>query len=512
MSDISSNNKRIAKNTVMLYIRMFVTMCISLYTSRVILQTLGVEDYGVYNVVGGFVTMFGILTTSLSASISRFVTVELGKGDIERQRVVFSTSIKIQLLMSLIIIVVAECVGTWFIMNQMQIPEGRLAAAQWVFHCSIISFVISLLTVPFSATIIAHEHMSAVAYIGILDAILKLSIVYILTIVPIDKLIFYAILMVTVHLLVFIIYVIYSKHKFSNSIGHSKFDKKTFKEMWGFAGWSFLGNSAYIFNTQGVNMVMNVFFGVVVNAARGIANQIDSVISQFANNFTIAFRPQITKLYAAGEKTEAFILACRGAKFSFLLMYMIALPIILEINQILHIWLGTPPENSAKFAVWAILASLTTTLGNPLLTLINANGDIKKYQIYITLVGFLPFPLTWIAYKLGGSVILAYVIYFIVYYILVYVRLWLVHEKTGIPYSLYLREAVLRTHLVAIIALILPLSITMFIEPSIIRLLVTFVVSVLSNIIACILIGFTKNERKAIFAKIENIFEKITKR
>ena len=509
MSDISSNNKRIAKNTVMLYIRMLLVMGVSLYTSRVILSTIGIEDYGIYNVVGGFVSMFSIITSSITVSISRFITIELGKGDLEKLRMVFQTSLRIQLIISFIIIILTEAVGIWFLYNKMQIPEGRHDAAQWVLHCSILTFAISLLTVPYRSSIVAHEKMSVYAYISILEVFLKLGIVYLLYISSHDRLVLYAILMLIVSIVLALIYVVYCRHNFKECSGKSHTDSTTFRNMWGFAGWSFLGNSAYILNTQGVNMIMNIFFGVIVNAARGIANQVDSAVSQFSSNFTVAINPQIMKSYAIGNKQEAFLLTCRGAKFSFMLMYLIALPIILEADQILHLWLGTPPDNSAKFVIWTVLASLINTIGHPLLTLVNASGDIKKYQIYITLFGFAPFPLTWIAFKLGATVIWAYIIYFCIYYVLAYVRLWLVHNKTGIPYSLFLREAILRTHIVALISLILPFLVIRFCEPSIIRLSITTIVSVLSCAITMFIIGLTTNERKAILTKIENIIHKL---
>jgi O-antigen/teichoic acid export membrane protein len=476
-------------------------MCISLYTSRVILQSLGVEDYGVYNVVGGFVTMFGILTTSLSASISRFVTVELGKGDIERQRVVFSTSIKIQLLMSLIIIVVAECVGTWFIINQMQIPEGRLAAAQWVFHCSIISFVISLLTVPFSATIIAHEHMSAVAYIGILDAILKLSIVYILTIVPVDKLIFYAILMVCVHLLICIIYVIYSKHKFPNSIGHSKFDGKTFKEMWGFAGWSFLGNSAYIFNTQGVNMVMNVFFGVVVNAARGIAMQVTSAAQQFATSFTTALNPQITKSFAAGDREYSFKLVFQGAKLSYFLLLLVSLPLILEASTILNFWLGIVPDYSVIFVQLVLVYGLSESISYTMVTLMLATGNIRNYQIIVGGCQMLNFPLSYVILKLGSPPEYTFVVSICVAILCLFLRLIMLNRMVKLPIGHFLHRVALKCFLVTLVAFILPSLVVIYNEPSFLRLLLTGFVSVFSVMFFALTLGCSANERKFILNK-----------
>lgn len=508
MPDYAANNKRIAKNTLLLYMRMFLMMGISLYTSRVVLNTLGVEDYGVYNVVGGFVAMFGIFTSSLSGAISRFITVELGKGDLQRLRDVFSTSVKVQLIMSLAVAIFGETVGLWFMNTQMQIPDGREVAAEWVLHCSILSFIVSLINVPFNSTIIAHERMSAFAYISILEAVLKLGIVYLLMLMGFDKLICYAILMLVVQILLRLVYWIYCRQKFSETRGHSTFDKHLFGELWSFAGWNLLGNGAYVLNTQGVNMVMNVFFGVVVNAARGIANQVNGAVQQFVNNFMMALNPQITKSYATGDKQTAFTLACRGAKFSYLLTFCLALPIMIEADQILTLWLGTPPEESASYVIWTLLASITTVTGQPLLTLQMAHGDIKKYQLFITLFGFAPFPLTWIGYLLGAPAIWAFVIYFIVYYILIYVRMWLVHGKTGLPYAMYFREVIGRTHLVSAISVILPLALVILMPASIYRLILSCVVCVFSTVTTSYFIGLTSSERATIYSHIRKIFKK----
>lgn len=508
MKDSVSNNRRIAKNALLLYMRMFFLMGITLYTSRVVLNTLGVEDYGVYNVVGGFVAMFGILTSSLSGAISRFITVELGKGDLQRLRDVFSTSVQVQLVMSLVIAFLGEVIGIWFMNNYMQIPEGREIAARWVLHCSIFSFIVSLINVPFNSSIIAHERMSAFAYISILEAALKLGIVYLLLLSGFDKLIFYAILMLTIQILLTSIYCFFCRRNFSETRGKSTFDKHLFREMWCFAGWNLLGNGAYVLNTQGVNMVMNVFFGVVVNAARGIANQVNGAVQQFVYNFMVALSPQITKSYAIGDTQTAFTLACRGAKVSYLLMFCLALPIMMEAGQILSLWLGTPPDESVSYVIWTLLASITTVTGQPLMTLQMAHGDIKKYQICMTIFGFAPFPLSWIGYLLGAPAVWAFIIYFVVYYILIYVRIWLVHGSTGLPYSMYLHEVIGRTHLVSAISVILPLVWVFFIPPSISRLLLSCVLCILSAGITSFYVGLTSGERIAILAQVKKITNK----
>lgn len=286
-------------------------MLITLYTSRVILEHLGVDDYGIYNVVGGVVAMFSVISSALSSSISRFITFELGKGDIKRLTTIFSTSVNIQLGLSAIILLIGETVGIWFINNKMNIPADRLVAANWVLQCSLLTFCINLISVPYNSSIIAHEKMSAFAYISIFEATLKLLICYILIISPIDKLILYSLLMLAVALLIRLVYGFYCARNFEECRYHIVDDKKILREMTGFASWSFFPNVAWIFNTQGVNILINLFFGVALNAARGIASQVESAVMMFVRYFTTALNPQITKYYASGEKEQMFLLIMR---------------------------------------------------------------------------------------------------------------------------------------------------------------------------------------------------------
>lgn len=512
MPDTTTNNKRIAKNTILLYIRMIVLMLIGLFTSRVILQALGIEDYGINSVIAGFLSMFGIITSSMSKAISRFITVELGRGQLVRLKQVFSTSITVQLFMGILIVVLIETFGMWFVTTQMQIPNGREMAAQWCLHCATLTSFISLMNIPFNSAIVAHEKMSAFAYMTILDAILKLAICYAIYISPIDKLVTYSILGVCVSIITTSIYWIYCLRKFEETSFSFHFDKSLFKEMWGFAGWNLFAQTAWILNTHGINMLMNIFFGVVVNAARGVAVQVNGIIQNFVNNFMMALNPQITKSYAAGDKETAFRLACRGCRFSFYIMYFLALPIMIESHQILDLWLGTPPKQADAFVVWTILSTLATLLGNTMVTLQMAHGDIKKYQIWITIFGCLPFPLTWLVFKCGAPSIVAYYIYVAVYWGLIFVRYYLVHEKTGIPAKMYLFDVVGKTHLVAFLAAILPFGLFLLMPETILRLLLVGVVSVLSSTIVIYLLGIDHSERQFIQGKMALINSKFHKK
>ena len=338
MSDTSTNNKRIAKNTLLLYVRMLFMMAVSLYTSRVILNALGVEDYGIYNVVGGVVAMFSIISGSLSAAISRFITFELGKGDIDKLKKTFSAAVTIQLLLSLIIVILIESVGVWFLNFKMTIPSDRMAAANWVLQFSIVTFVINLVSVPYNATIIAHERMSAFAYISILEAVGKLAIAFLIMVSPIDRLVFYAILMCGVAVIVRLTYGYYCKRHFSECRYSFRWDKEILVKMFGFAGWNFIGASSAILRDQGGNIVINLFYGPAVNAARGIAMQVNGAVTGFVSNFMTALNPQITKSYAAGDRAYMMTLIYQGARLSFYMLLLLSLPVFLNTHYILVIW------------------------------------------------------------------------------------------------------------------------------------------------------------------------------
>ena len=492
------NNKRIAKNTMLLYLRMFILMGISLYTSRITLQYLGIDNFGIYNVIGGIVVMFSILSTSMTTAISRYITVELGKSDFKRLKLIFSTTLNVQLSLAMIIFMLGEIVGLWFITNKMSIPEGRIIAAQWSLHCALGTFIIGLLSIPYNSIIVAYEKMSIFAYISLLEAALKLCVSFSLIISPFDKLKTYAVLLLVSQLIIQIIYIIYCKIKFKECHYSFCFEKDIFKSLWAFAGWNLLGNGATILNNQGINLIMNIFFGVVLNAARGIANQVNNTVQQFVNNFTMALNPPIIKSYAAGDKTYSFDLACKGAKYSYSLMLIISIPILMESNQILELWLVTPPKDSSIFLNWTIVTSLAGIVGQSLVTLILANGNIKRFQIIFAIIGFLPFPLSWIFFYFGFSALSAFIINFICYYILIYVRLWLAHNITGIKYSLYFKEVLIRIHLTTFISSIFPFMVISYMTPSFYRLIISCIVSITSVCFSVYFLILNKNEQNSI--------------
>ncbi len=505
MSQTSDNNKRIAKNTILLYFRTLIVMVIAFYTSRVVLTTLGVEDYGIYNVVGGIVTMFSVLSGSLSSSISRFMTFELGTGNIRRLKTIFSTGVNIQVGMSVCIVIIAEVVGVWFLNAKMNIPMERLDAANWVFQCAIFTFVLNLLSVPYNAAITAHEKMSAFAYISVLDVSLKLLIVCMLAVSPFDRLKTYAVLLLCEGVLIRLIYGFYSKRHFEECTYHFVFDKPLLKEMTGFAGWNFFGNGAYLLNTQGVNILMNMYFGVAVNAARGVATQVDTAMKQFVNNFTTAVNPQITKYYAHGDLQYMHKLMCRSAKFSAFLMLFFAVPVVLETQTILAIWLKNVPEYAAIFLQWIVISSFVdSVLSNCLYTAMLATGNIKRYQIIVTCVGCLVFPLSWIAFAIGMEPQVAYIIYFIIYTILLFVRLWLLKDMVKLPVKMYVREVLCKVIPVMAIAFAVPSLLCLTMHEGLARLIALCAVSVVVTAATEYRLGLSAQERNFFAEKMYN--------
>ena len=504
MSDQSGNNKRIAKNTLLLYLRTIFLMLITLYTSRVILDQLGVDDYGIYNVVGGFVAMFSVISSALSSSISRFITFELGRGDIKRLTTIFSTSVNIQLGLCSIILVLGEAIGIWFVNTRMNIPPDRIIAANWVFQCSILTFCINLISVPYNSCIIAHEKMSAFAYISILEAALKLLICYMLIVSPVDKLIAYSLLMLFVAILIRFVYGLYCARNFEECKYRICYEKEIVKEMTGFAGWSFFPNVAWIFNTQGVNILINLFFGVALNAARGIASQVESAVLMFVRNFTTALNPQITKYYANGDKENMFLLMCRGTKFTYFLTLLMVLPLFLETEYVLQLWLKEVPTHTVIFVQLSIIGSIINNIGNTCYTACQATGNIKRYSIVVTTVGFLVFPLTWLGFKLGLPVESTYMIYILVYICVSIACMLMTRWLLQFPLSMFLRKALLPMVSTTVLSAILPVLLCTHMQSSFIRFLVICIVSVLSTCVVIYIIGLTQGEKDLLNKKIFN--------
>lgn len=504
MEKESSKNRRIAKNTIALYIRTLATMGIGLYTSRIILNALGIDDFGIYNVVGGVVAMFSIISASLSQSISRYLTFELGKENMEQLKSIFSTSINIQIIMSFIIIILAETIGTWFLNNKLNIASDRLYAANWVLQFSILSFIVTLISVPYNAAIIAHEKMKAFAYVGILEASLKLIIVLALYFSPIDKLITYAFMLFLVSCVIRFIYGKYCKKHFEECRYKFILDRKLFNSMSKFAGWNFISSTMYILNTQGVNIISNLFFGVGINAARGIAIQVDSITKIFINNFTTAVKPQIIKSYSSGEIDYNAKLICKSTKFSYFLMMFFALPFVFETETILHLWLKTYPVYAPNFVRLTMILTLIGLLSDLLYTNIMAIGKLKKYMITETCISAMIFIVSYILFYLGFSPIVPYVIFIIVYAILIIVRLLFLNKIQQFSISLYFKETLYPVIIVSLLSIIIPVIIKTLLSSSIINSLLIILSCIISICINIYIVGLKAEERNFVNEKIKN--------
>ncbi|MGM9839001.1 MAG: polysaccharide biosynthesis protein [Sodaliphilus sp.] len=406
-----TSNKRIAKNTLMLYIRMFISMLVGLYTSRVVLATLGVEDYGIYGVVGGVVGMMGFLNASMSGATSRFLTFELGKGDKERLAKTFSSALIVHIGIAIVVLILAETVGLWFLSNKLNIPAERMQAAHWVYQLSILSAMFGITQVPYNAAIIAHEKMDVYAYVEILNVSLKLLIVYLLCIGNFDKLILYASLMLAVSILIMMVYRIYAIRQFPEAHFHWIWDKTYLRPLLSFSGWDLYGNACVIARQQGTNFLINIFYGVVFNAASGIATTVQGTISGLAFNIILAFRPQIIKQYAKGNVEEMSKLVGNAVCFTTILFGCMSIPLILETHYIMKAWLGVIPEKSEIFCQILLIASFLGLLNNIWNTCIHATGKIKEISIFSGTFFLISLPIIYVVFQFKAPVESAYLVF-----------------------------------------------------------------------------------------------------
>ena len=502
------SSARLMKNTILLYFRMVLMMCINLYTYRIVLHTLGVEDYGIYNVVGGVVVMFSFLTDSMTASTQRFLTFELGAGDKQRLHEVFVTSIHIHFIISLMIIVLGETIGLWFLNEKMVIPPERMTAAYWCFHLSIFTAVLDVLSYPYISAIIAHEKMKSFAYIAILDAILKLLLVYLLLVFDYDRLILYAILYAGEKLLLRSVYNIYCLRNFEECKYRWFFEKSLFREMASFAGWKLLGSMAYVFYTQGLNLLLNVFFGPVANAARAAASQAQEAVGRFSGNIQTAINPQITKTYASGQTEEMHHLIYKGFRLIFFILLIICLPLIVETPAVLGLWLIEVPEGSVTFLRFLLVTLLVQRCYGVLITAVSATGNIKKYQITMGALTLTIVPIAYIILKLGGSPWSVFAVQLIIVVISNIVILGVILPIIKMELKDLLRYALMRCALVTVLSLIIPFAIKMIFEPCLIVSILNIILTVVCTILLCLIFGLESEERCQMENKIKSIMVK----
>lgn len=504
----SDNNKRIAKNTLLLYFRMLFLMFIGLFTSRINLQSLGVDNFGIYNVVGGVVAMFSVLTGSLSVAISRDITFEIGRGDKEKLSKVFSSAVTIQIFMSVIVVLIAEVAGVWFLNNKMVIPTDRLDAANWVLQFSIVSFVLTLISVPYNACIIAHEKMSAFAYITIYEAIMKLLIAYSVFVTPIDKLITYAGLLLFLSFSMRIIYGFYCSRKFEECHYRFVFDKDLLKHMGGFAGWTMFGNLAYVGYSQGLNILLNLFFGPSVNAARGVAMQVNEKVSSFCTNFQMALNPQITKSYAANDLKRMHTLIFASSKYSFFLLLLLSLPIMIETKSILYYWLGNYPDHAIWFVRLIFMVLLVDATANPLTIAAQANGNIKKYQIIVGTILLLIVPLAYFALKMGYQPEAVFVVHLIIVLLAQSVRLVMISGMIYLSVKEYFEKVVLRIVAVVCTSIVVPTVLHFYLSNNFLTMMLVCLISCISVLVCIYLFGLSISEKHKIVIKINNFIHR----
>lgn len=505
MSEAIHDNRRIARNTLALFFRMVVLMLISLYTSRVILQALGVTDFGIYNVVGGFVSMFAIISSTMSSSISRYLTVAMGKGDGANLARIFSTSVNVTYIICIALIVILESFGLWFVNCKLNIPDGRMVAANWVFQISILTFVIDVISLPYTALVVAHERMTAFAYIGIFEALGKLGVSFLVMVSPIDRLVFYALLLAVVAVSVRVIYTVYCRRNFAESHYSLVIDKPLIKEMFSFSGWNFFGISSSMLADQGVNMMLNVFFGPAVNAARGIASQVNQGVNSLCGSFTNALGPQLIKSFAANERDYYLRLCDRSVRFSFFLYFIVALPVFFTAPFLLRLWLGIVPDHTVAFVRLVLLSSVIYIVMGPLNTLLGANGNIRNYQVCEGCIRFLTLPVCWVLLREGWQAEIVYVVVMALETLCFVMRLWWLRLYTGFPVRAFVCKTVGIVLGVGVVSSIFPFVVSCLVSPKWLNFAAVILAGIVSSTAMIYVFGVSKVERIVIMGKVRQV-------
>lgn len=501
---MGSKSGRIVKNTLALYGRSLLVLAVSLYTSRVILHTLGVEDYGLYNVVGGVITMLGFLNSTMQATFQRYYNVAMGERKEDEIKILFRSSLTVQLVLSLIVVVLGETLGLWFLSNKLVIPEGRMEAAQVLYQVTIVSFVLSIFKGPFAALITAYERMGIYALFSIIETVLKLGIVFVVQIIPGDKLIYYSLFILLIHAVDISLYIIFCVRKLPTTDIGFNWSREYLKKMFSFSAWSTIGTLAYTMKSQGLNIVLNLFFGTVVNAARGVAYQVLNAVNQFIHSFQTAFRPQLTKLYASGDYDATMRLYYSATKLSYYLIFTISLPILLETPFILHIWLGDRvPEYAAVFTRVILLTAFVSAFANPTTAIAYATGKIKNFSIVVSFFNLMIVPVAWLFLKLGYGPTSAMLVSLAFTILVQIIRLIVVANMTVLKVGDYMIHVVLPVGIYSVVCLATPLALKFSLDMGWQRLLLVLVVSVVSSIVFVWLIGLNKTEKQFVLSKIK---------
>lgn len=507
----SENNKRIAKNTLLLYFRMLLTMFVSLYTVRVVINALGVVDYGIYNVVGGIVVMFSFLSNTMASASQRFFAFELGQNQLEKLKQTFSLTVTIYIIISLVVLILAETIGLWILNKILIIPQERMEAANWIYQFSILSFITTIMTIPYNAAIIARENMSVYAYVSIFEVILKLIIVYLLVLFSFDKLKLYGILLFTTTCLTTYIYRTICIKKYEECRFKFYWNKKLFHTLISFSGWNLFGAVAGVMNNQGINILLNIFFGPIVNAARGIAFQVNAAVNLFVMNFHTAVKPQITKYYAAGDKEKMMILVFQSSKFSYFLIFILSMLFILETHFILELWLKNVPEYVVLFTRLVIINALIDSLTYSMQTAAQATGKIKMYQFVVGGMLLLNLPISYMLLKIGFPPQATLYTSIIISTSCLFVRLFMLKYLIKLQLKEYIYNVLGKIVIVSIIAYLIPILIINNISESLTRFIITGIIGFATSIISVYVVGLTINEKKYIEYIINNKIKKIFK-
>ena len=504
MTGENHRGTRIAKNTLMLYIRMFALMLVGLYTSRVVLASLGENDFGIYNVVGGVVAMFTVISGALNSAIQRFITFELGKGADAQETKVYSTAVIIQFALALIIVILAEPIGLWFIDNKMTIDPSRIPAARLVLQFSLLAFVVNLMSVPQMASITAHERMSAYAWIGILDGFLRLVVALFIAHSSSDRLVMYAALMAGAVLTVRLAYIIYCRVNLPDCRFRLIFDRSLIKEMFAFAGWNFIGVTSGVLRDHGGNILVNLFSGPAVNAARGVAVQLNGAVQGFVTNFMAAVNPQITKSYASGEKEYMFTLVRRSSRLSFCLLYLIALPVIFNADYLLGLWLKEVPAHASFFVQLFLIFALSESMSNPMITAMLATGDIRRYQLVVGGLQLLNLPISYVFLKLGAMPEVTVMVAIAISQVCLWARLIMLNKATGFPILPFVSEVYVTLLLkVVCVTLVIPMLVNMVKPDGFAGLVVSAGTCVIVTLLVIWLLGLEPGERQWVKDKLK---------
>lgn len=502
--DKISDNKRIAKNTAMLYARMLLTLFVSLFTSRLVLQILGVEDYGLYSVVGGIVVLLSFLNGTMAVSTQRFLSFELGKGNIQSVNEIFCVCLSIHIIIAMLILIFAETVGLWFLYYKLNIPEERIFAAKVVYQLSIFTSLLGITQIPYNAIIIAKEKMNVFAFISIFEVVFKLFLVYLLYYANCDRLILYAILMTLNSSVIMLIYRFYCLRKYPETTFRLCNNKSLYKKVGSFAGWNITANIVLMARTQGVNMLINIYSGLAVNAARSIAIQVNTMLFQFVSNFQVAVNPQITKLYATGKKAEMIQLIKSSSKFSFLLLSLLITPFIFETETVLQLWLGDVPLYCVSFTRLVLIATLCDNLSGTLSMAALSTGNVKKYQIIMSSLLSLCFFISWFILKIGCSPVSVYIVDSVIYLFALSARLFLLRTMVGIEVSEYIKEVLVRCAFSLIPVIIIGVIITTSYESSITRLMVSVPLLIMVSLVSSYYWGLNTDEKNKVYQTIKS--------